>query len=117
MTAAPPVDRRAGLVVAVLCFGSLCAALMQSLVIPIQSELPQLLGTSPSNASWVLTATLLGAAVSMPVTGRLADIHGKKPVLLASSAILLIGSVIVALSSSIGPVLAGRVLQGMAMGF
>ena len=33
--------------VIVLCFGGLCAALTQTLVIPIQSELPQLLGTSP----------------------------------------------------------------------
>ncbi|HWJ84800.1 MAG TPA: MFS transporter [Cellulomonas sp.] len=118
MSAEPrDVTRNAGLVVAVLCFGSLCAALMQSLVIPIQSELPTLLNTSASNASWVLTATLLGAAVAMPVTGRLADILGKKPVLVASAGILLIGSLIVAMSSSIGPVVLGRVLQGMAMGF
>ncbi|HEY9395100.1 MAG TPA: MFS transporter, partial [Nocardioides sp.] len=42
-------------VVMVLCFGSLCAALMQSLVIPIQSELPELLSTTASTASWVVT--------------------------------------------------------------
>jgi MFS family permease len=112
----PPVPR-AGLIIAVLAFGSLCAALMQSLVIPIQSELPQLLGTSASNASWVVTATLLGAAVAMPVTGRLADLVGKKPVLVTSAAILLVGSLVTALSSSLVLVLTGRVLQGVAMGF
>lgn len=106
-----------GLVIAVLAFGSLCAALMQSLVIPIQSKLPELLGTSAANASWVVTATLLGAAVSMPVTGRLADIVGKKPVLLTSATILLAGSLVCALSSSLPVVLTGRVLQGVAMGF
>lgn len=112
----PPVPR-AGLVIAVLAFGSLCAALMQSLVIPIQSELPELLGTSAANAAWVVTATLLGAAVSMPVTGRLADIVGKKPVLATSAAILFVGSLVCALSSSLPLVLTGRVLQGIAMGF
>lgn len=112
----PPV-RYPGLVIAVLAFGSLCGALMQSLVIPIQSELPTLLSTSPANASWVVTATLLGAAVAMPVAGRLADIVGKKPVLVTSAAILLVGSLVCALSSSLGIVLAGRVLQGVAMGF
>nr|WP_179661619.1 MFS transporter [Nocardioides panzhihuensis] len=101
----------------VLCFGSLCAALMQSLVIPIQSELPELLSTTASTASWVLTATLLGAGVTMPVSGRLADLYGKKPVLVISGIVLVVGSVIVALSDAVGPVLVGRVLQGMAMGY
>ena len=35
------------LAVVVLCFGGLCAALTQTLVIPIQSELPTLLGPAP----------------------------------------------------------------------
>ena len=52
------------LVLAVLCLGSLSGALMQSLVIPIQSELPRLLGTDAGSASWAVTATLLAAAVS-----------------------------------------------------
>ncbi|MET8521339.1 MFS transporter [Nocardioides sp. NPDC004968] len=115
-----PATRSAGgavAVVMVLCFGSLCAALMQSLVIPIQSELPELLSTTASTASWVLTATLLGAGVTMPVTGRLADLYGKKPVLVISGIVLVVGSVIVALSDAVGPVLVGRVLQGMAMGY
>ncbi|NEE04565.1 MFS transporter [Phytoactinopolyspora halotolerans] len=115
--AAPRSTRRAVAAVAVLCFSSLCAALMQSLVIPIQGELPVLLSTSAANASWVVTATLLGAAVAMPVTGRLADMYGKKPVLIASAAILLVGSLICAMSDSVGPMLVGRVLQGTAMGY
>ncbi|GGR57861.1 MFS transporter [Nocardioides luteus] len=104
-------------VIVVLCFGSLCAALMQSLVIPIQSELPELLSTTASTSSWVVTATLLGAGVTMPVTGRLADLYGKKPVLVISGIVLVLGSLIVALSDAVGPVLVGRVLQGMAMGY
>ncbi|MFT4186973.1 MAG: MFS transporter [Aeromicrobium sp.] len=105
------------LVILVLCVGSLCGALMQSLVIPIQSELPRLLGTDPSSASWAITATLLAAAVTMPVTGRLADMYGKKRVLVASAAVLVLGSVVAALSSALAPFLVGRVLQGVAMGY
>ncbi|WP_104108254.1 MFS transporter [Nocardioides sp. 616] len=107
----------AKLVVLVLCLGSLSAALTQTLVIPIQGELPQLLNTSASNASWVVTATLLAGAVAMPVTGRVADIVGKKPVLVVSASILVLGSLICAISSSLPVVLTGRVLQGLAMGF
>ena len=75
---------KALLSVIVLCFGGLSAALTQTLVIPIQSELPQLLHTSPANAGWVVTSTLLAAAVSMPIAGRLADMFGKQRVLMVT---------------------------------
>ena len=105
------------LVVVALCFGGLCAALSQTLVIPIQSELPLLLGTSAANASWVVTVTLLSAAVAMPVAGRLADLYGKQRVMAVSAAVLVVGSVVCALSDTLVPMLVGRSLQGMAMGF
>ncbi|WP_204163424.1 MFS transporter [Nocardioides gilvus] len=104
-------------IILTLCFGSLAGALMQTLVIPIQTELPQLLGTSAANTSWAVTATLLAAAVTMPVTGRLADLYGKKRVLVASAAILVLGSSVAAMSSTLLPFLTGRALQGMAMGY
>ena len=104
-------------VILVLGFSSMCASLMQSLVIPIQPELPRLLDTAPDNAAWVVTATLLAGGVAMPVAGRLADIRGRKPVLVASALILLVGSLICALSTSLVPVLIGRALQGLAMGY
>lgn len=104
-------------VIAVLCFGSLSGALMQSLVIPIQSDLPRLLHTDPGNASWAVTATLLAAAVTMPVSGRLADMFGKKKVLVVSAAVLMVGSLIAAPATSLVPFLIGRVLQGAAMGY
>lgn len=109
--------RRPALVLAVAGFSSLCAALMQSLVIPIQPELPEMLGTSSSNAAWVVTATLLAGGVAMPVSGKLADLYGRKPVLVISALILLLGSLVCALGDSLAPVLVGRALQGLAMGY
>lgn len=100
-----------------LCAGGLTAALTQTMVIPIQPELPALLGTDRSNAAWVVTITLLAGAVSMVVSGRLADLYGKQRILVISSAVLVAGSVVCALSSSLAPMLVGRALQGMAMGF
>jgi len=116
-TSTRPASGNPVVAVVVLCFGGLCAALTQTLVIPIQSELPDLLGTSAANAAWVVTVTLLAGAVAMPVAGRLADLFGKQRVLVASAAILLTGSLVCALSDTLVPVLAGRALQGLAMGF
>lgn len=109
--------RRPLAAVVVLCFGGLAAALTQTLVIPIQSELPGLLGTSAANAAWVVTITLLAGAVAMPVSGRIADLVGKQRVLVISAGVLVAGSVVCALSDSLVPVLVGRALQGIAMGF
>ena len=116
---APPTEIARNPLVAVvaLCLGGLAAATTQTMVIPIQSELPGLLHTSASNAAWVVTITLLAAAVAMPVAGRLADMVGKQRVLVVNAAILLVGSVVCALSSSLVPMLVGRALQGVAMGF
>lgn len=109
--------RRPTLILIVAGFSSLCAALMQSLVIPIQPELPEMLGTSGSNAAWVVTATLLAGGVAMPVSGKLADLRGRKPVLVVSALLMLVGSIICAFGDSLTPVLVGRVLQGLAMGY
>jgi len=103
--------------VVVLCFGGLVASLTQTLLIPIQGELGLLLGTSQANAAWVITITLLAGAVAMPVAGRLADLFGKQRVIAVSAALLLVASVICALSDSLAPMLVGRAMQGLAMGF
>lgn len=116
-TPSPASQRTALVAVVVLCFGGLAAALTQTLVIPIQGELPELLGTSAANSAWVVTITLLTAAVSMPVAGRFADLFGKQRVLVVTAGFLAAGSVVCALSDSLAPILVGRGLQGLAMGF
>lgn len=116
-TESPPESSKALVTVIVLCFGGLSSALVQTLVIPIQPQLPGLLDTSSTNASWVITTTLLAGAVGMPMAGRLADMFGKQRVLAVSSVLLLVGSLVCAQSDSLMPMLAGRALQGLAMGF
>ncbi|MFB7721358.1 MFS transporter [Nocardia sp. NPDC056100] len=92
------------------------AAVMQTLAVPLLGELPALLHTSGSNASWVVTATLLAAAVTTPVAGRLGDLYGKRRMLLISTVPLIAGSVLCAVAGSVAPMIIGRGLQGMGMG-
>ncbi|CAN5320536.1 MFS transporter [soil metagenome] len=101
--------------VAILAFTGILGALMQTMVIPIISELPDLLNTSPSNASWVVTATLLSAAITTPISGRLGDMFGKRRVLLICISILAVGCVICAMTSYLPLFILGRALQGTAM--
>ncbi len=104
------------LAVGVLAFVGIVVSLMQTLVVPLIPQLPLLLHTSASNASWIITATLLAGAVITPIAGRLGDIFGKRRMLILSLVALLIGSVLCALTDSMGMMLVGRILQGLAMG-
>lgn len=112
----PQPTSRAGGVVATLALAGTTAAIMQTLVTPLIAELPQMLNTTASNATWVITVTLLVAAVCVPVVGRLGDLIGKRRMLLACSVPLVAGSVVCALSSSVVPMIVGRGMQGMGMG-
>ncbi len=94
----------------------LVASFMQTLVIPLIPSFPGILGTDATNASWVITVTLLAAAVITPVSGRLGDLYGKRRILLASVVVLIAGSVVAALAGSLLPMVIGRGLQGCAMG-
>ncbi|MYT34864.1 MFS transporter [Streptomyces sp. SID8356] len=107
---------RPGAIVAVLALAGIVAALTQTLVVPLIAQLPVMFDTSASNASWVITATLLAAAVSTPVAGRLGDMYGKRRMLLVSLVPLVLGSAVCALSSSVIPMITGRGLQGFGMG-
>src|SRR5258708_15107177 len=66
--------------------------------------------------SWVFTAYLLTSTVTVPLYGKLADLYGRKPVLLAGIAIFLVGSMASGLSHSIGALVAFRALQGLGAG-
>jgi MFS family permease len=107
---------RPNVVVAVLAMGGIVVSLMQTLVIPLLPRFPQLLGSSPADTTWVITSTLLASAVATPVVGRLGDMYGKRRMLLVSLVMLVVGSVIAALSHSLLPMIVGRVVQGLAVG-
>jgi MFS family permease len=109
LVAAP---RRGTVLIAVLAAAGISVSLMQTLVIPLVPQLPELLGTTSANASWAITATLLTGAVATPMFGRLGDMFGAKRVLIACAALLTVGSVVVALTSSLIPLIVGRALQG-----
>ncbi|MFJ6215798.1 MFS transporter [Streptomyces sp. NPDC092296] len=102
--------------IAALAAAGIVVSVMQTVVVPIIPELPQLLHSSASDASWAITATLLAGAVSTPVMGRLGDMFGKRRMLLVSLGLMVVGSVLCALGSGLLPMVVGRALQGSAMG-
>src|ERR1700712_1340012 len=92
---------RANLEVAAIGLGALMAALAQTLIIPVLPVMARDLGASTTQAQWLLTSTLLVAAVSVPVVGRLADMFGRRRMLLVAVGALAAGSLIDALTSNV----------------
>jgi MFS family permease len=111
-----PARRASGAVVPVLAFAGIVVAVMQTLLVPVVKDLPQLLDTSPGNATWVLTSTLLSGAVATPIMGRLGDLYGKRRMLILSLSVMVAGALVSAVTSQLLTMIAGRTLQGFAMG-
>lgn len=107
---------RQGAIVAVLAIAGLASSFMFTLVVPIQSKLPELLDASREDTAWVVTSTLLAAAIVTPISGRLGDMYGKRRIVLVLLALLVVGSVIAALSPGIVGIIVGRTLQGAVVG-
>ncbi len=105
-----------GVVLAVLAFAGLGASFMQTILIPIQGELPRLLNTTSDNTAWVITATLVAAAVCTPVAGRLGDMFGKRRIAMALLLLQAAGAILAALSNDVVTMVIARALQGMVAG-
>ncbi|RLP71201.1 MFS transporter [Mycetocola reblochoni] len=113
-----PRDRRRppAAIVAVLALTGIIAAGMQTLIVPLIGQLPVILGSPADETAWAVTATLLASAVSVPVAGRLGDMYGTRPLIVASLVPLIIGSVLCALAGGLPMMVAGRAVQGLRMG-
>lgn len=103
-----------GVLTTVLCMSGTLVALQQTLVIPLLADFPGILGIDYASASWLVTITLLTAAVATPIVSRLADMFGKRRMMLVALATMVLGSVIAAVGGTFVALLVGRGLQGLA---
>lgn len=64
-------------------------------------------------AAWVVAVYSLPFMMFMPLHGRLGDAYGKRRVLLAGTAIFMLGTLIAGLANNLGWLMAGRAIQGV----
>ncbi|MGY2083679.1 MFS transporter [Blastococcus sp. SYSU DS0539] len=114
--ARPGSGTRPAVLVLALSLGVTTLSLLQSLVVPSLGRIEDQLGVSAGAAGWVLTANLLAAAVLTPVLGRLGDLKGERPVILAILAVVALGTLLAIVTTSLPVLLAARVLQGASYG-
>jgi EmrB/QacA subfamily drug resistance transporter len=105
-----------GGVLVVLLLAGISFALSQTLVIPALPDIAHDVQASPAAASWILSGFLLSASIATPIVGKLGDVFGKGRVLTLVLLLFSFGGVVCALGNSIGILIAGRVIQGVAGG-
>jgi EmrB/QacA subfamily drug resistance transporter len=66
--------------------------------------------------SWAFTAYVLAMTVTVPLYGKLGDIHGRRLLYIVAISIFLVGSVLCGLAQNFGQLIAFRVVQGMGAG-
>ena len=106
--------RPTGVIIGVLALAGMLAALQQTLVVPLIPDLPEILGVAPTTASWAVTATILVGAVATPIVSRLADMVGKRRMIVIALMTMTSGSVLVAVGGGFVTTVLGRGLQGFA---
>ncbi|MGV9745084.1 MDR family MFS transporter [Rhodococcus zopfii] len=114
-TTAPQSPRGLVFLFAGLMLTMLLASLNQTVLNP---ALPTIVGElhGAGLMLWVITVYILASTIMMPAYGKLGDLFGRKPLLLAAIGIFLVGSVVSATAGDITWLIVGRAIQGAGGG-
>ena len=94
--AGPPAETDAGgwlpsqiIALAVVATAGRMVSLTFSVLIPVLPLVAKDIGSSTTSTEWLLTSTLLAAAVAVPIAGRLGDMYGKRLMLMVCAGFLI----------------------------
>ncbi|QRV73239.1 major facilitator superfamily transporter [Ceratobasidium sp. AG-Ba] len=107
-------DVRFWLIFLALCVSTFLSALE---VTSVSTALPTIVESLQGHDfAWVGSAFTLGSTAFMPMSGGLAEIFGRRPIMLASLLLFAIGSAVCGAAQSMDMLIAGRTIQGIGGG-
>jgi EmrB/QacA subfamily drug resistance transporter len=98
-----------------LLLGMLLAALNQTIVATALPRIVDDLG-GMNHYSWVFSSYMLASTVTVPLYGRLSDVHGRRPFFIAGILIFMAGAVIGGTADSMTQLILARAVQGIGAG-
>jgi DHA2 family multidrug resistance protein len=109
-----------GAQLAIATFGVSLATFMQVLDTTIANvSVPTIagsMGISATQGTWVITSFTVATAISMPLTGRLAERLGQVRLFVLATVLFTIASIMCGLAPNMPLLIAARVLQGAVAG-
>ncbi|MDB8790346.1 MFS transporter [Romboutsia sp. 1001216sp1] len=103
----------------VFLLGIFMGAMDSGIVSPARNVIASGLGISESASVWMITIYTLAYAVSMPITGKLADTYGRKKVYMICVTLFATGSLLCGISDIVGSygfLLTSRVIEAIGGG-
>ncbi len=111
-----PLGKRRTLVVLTgTLLGMLLASVNQTLAATALPSIVDELG-GLEHYSWVFSAYVLAATLTIPLYGKLSDLYGRRPLFLTAILLFAAGSVVAGLAPSFDVLVAGRAIQGLGAG-
>jgi EmrB/QacA subfamily drug resistance transporter len=95
--------------------GMFLGALDQTIVGPVLPKIVSDLRGS-DYYTWAVTIYLLTSTVTVPIYGKLSDLYGRKPILIAGISMFLLGSALSGLSQEMWQLVLFRGIQGLGAG-
>lgn len=108
-----------GIAMLVFLLGIFMGAMDSGIVSPARNVIANGLGITESASVWMITIYTLAYAVSMPITGKLADTYGRKKVYMICVILFATGSLLCGVSDIVGSyqfLLISRVIQAIGGG-
>ncbi|GII76196.1 MFS transporter [Sphaerisporangium rufum] len=109
--------RNAGLLLAVVCAVQFLDAMDIASMGPALPLVQQELGMSPDTLQWVVSAYALGFGGFLLLGGRLADLFGRKKLLIGWLAVFVVASFVGGLTDGSLVLVVARLLKGISAGF
>ncbi|HEY2222965.1 MFS transporter [Actinomycetospora sp.] len=103
-------DRR---LITPMVFGSILNPVNSSMIAVALVPIGIALGAPAAETAWLVSGLYLATAVGQPVTGRLVDLYGPRPLYLIGTALVGIGGLLGALAPDIWTLVGARVLLGL----
>jgi MFS family permease len=114
--AAAPLSGRDRAMVPTLILVGLVVAVMSSVGAPLIPSIAEASHVSLSAGEWLLTITLLTGALATPIMGRLSDGPYQRRVIVGALSVVLVGSLLAAVTSVFSLLILARGLQGLGLG-